>query len=160
MNLEHGHTKHGKPSSPTHSSWKSMISRCYWPKATGYHRYGGRGITVCERWRGDDGFANFLADMGERPPGRSIDRFPDPDGNYELSNCRWGTRREQSSTMSTVKMTDADALAVHERRARGETAAAIADDFGVTPVQVNRILTGARRPHVAAEFKQRTSHAD
>jgi hypothetical protein len=76
----------------TYSKWAGMWSRCTNPKANSYEHYGGRGISVCERWKS---FENFLADMGEAPPGLSIDRYPDNDGNYEPGNCRWATSSEQ-----------------------------------------------------------------
>jgi hypothetical protein len=70
-----------------------MIARCTNPNQTGFAKYyGGRGVTVCERW---SQFENFLADMGPRPRGKTLDRFPNPDGNYEPSNCRWATPRQQ-----------------------------------------------------------------
>ena len=85
--------------------WYGMIGRCYNPGATRYERYGGRGITVCERWRGHNGYANFLADVGRRPsPKHSLDRWPNKDGNYEPGNVRWATRREQSTNTSRTRI--------------------------------------------------------
>lgn len=73
--------------------WASMKQRCNNPNAHGYSDYGGRGIKVCERWAH---FANFYADMGDRPEGMTLDRYPDQDGNYELGNVRWATWTEQA----------------------------------------------------------------
>lgn len=88
----HGHTSQGGPATRTYYSWKTMIQRTTNPKAHKYGNYGGRGITVCERWRK---FDNFLADMGERPKDRTLDRI-NPDGNYEPTNCRWATAATQN----------------------------------------------------------------
>jgi len=101
------HTKaggHSAKKSPEYNSWKMMKSRCYSRNATSYHRYGGRGITVCERWR--NSFLDFLADMGPRPTNTTLDRYPDKDGNYEPGNCRWATRKEQqNNTIQTRLLT-------------------------------------------------------
>lgn len=87
-NLKHGHA--GRRTR-TYRTWESMISRCNNKKVINYERYGGRGIRVCKRWRK---FENFLKDMGERPPGKTIDR-KNPNDNYTPSNCRWATLKQQ-----------------------------------------------------------------
>ena len=86
-------TTHGMSGTTTYLAWQRMISRCYCEKTTRYEEWGGRGIAVCERWM--TSFENFLADMGKRPPGLSLDRI-DGNGNYEPGNCRWSTPTEQA----------------------------------------------------------------
>lgn len=96
--VKHGAYVDGKPTK-LYRVWLTMRSRCNNPKILHFHRYGGRGIKVCERW---DDFANFRADMGEPPgPGYSLDRFPDGDGHYEPGNVRWATKEQQSNNRSS-----------------------------------------------------------
>lgn len=85
---------------PEKSVWYTMKARCFNPNNRKYYRYGGRGITVCPRWLS---FDNFIADMGRRPSSRhTIERISN-DGNYEPTNCRWATMKEQGQNTSIVK---------------------------------------------------------
>jgi hypothetical protein len=98
--LSHGHNKRGKRSSE-YSSWASMKERCLNPNKKDYKHYGGRGITICQQWI--DSFDNYLSDMGLKPgKGYSIDRI-NVDGNYEPSNCRWATQKEQMNNIRGSK---------------------------------------------------------
>jgi len=97
-NFKHGHSANDKISS-TYNAWNSMQTRCTNPSAKYFERYGGRNITVCKRW---GTFKEFLADMGEKPKGKSLDRI-DNEGNYEPSNCRWATLQEQAGNQSTSR---------------------------------------------------------
>lgn len=100
-NPPHGHCRRGSQS-PTYKSWRGMIGRCRDASNYSYCRYGARGIKVCERWMR---FKNFLADMGERPEGKSIDRLNN-DGNYEPGNCKWSTRSEQMANSRPALKTE------------------------------------------------------
>jgi hypothetical protein len=95
------HSTHGRSKSRTYNIWLAMRSRCFKPYAVNFARYGGRGITVCERW--SSSFQAFLDDMGECPPGLTLDRFPNNKGNYEPGNCRWATYLEQAANRDTAR---------------------------------------------------------
>jgi len=117
-----GRRTHGMSSSKEYRIWRGMIRRCVESKAVNYKRYGGRGITVCKRWRS---FEVFYADMGPIPSKKHTIERKDTNGNYEPNNCYWATMKEQQRNKSTN----------HLITFKGETKPVVqwADDLGLTP---------------------------
>lgn len=104
-NKTHGFASSGKRRSKVYSLWSSMVQRCTNPKDKNWYNYGGRGITICESWTR---FEGFLADMGDKPEGLTLDRR-DNNAGYDKNNCRWVTQMEQSkNTRSNVWVTIGD----------------------------------------------------
>lgn len=96
--------------SPSYLTWLAMIQRCYDPKHVAYHQYGGAGVVICDRWR--HSFEAFLSDMGERPIGHTIDRYPNKSGSYEPGNCRWATKQQQSWNRKSNRLLEHDGKAL------------------------------------------------
>lgn len=138
---------------PIYRLWEGIINRCRCPSDTNYSRYGGRGITVCERWYD---FANFYADMGPRPSSKHSIERRDNNGNYEPENCYWTTKLVQQRNMRSNR------LMTYEGRT--QCVAAWADESPVSAAVLRyrlfkgwpfadalRLPKGARRPITAAE---------
>lgn len=142
--LVHGHSSHTGRVTPTYEAWAGTKKRCYNAKCKSYADYGGRGIMVCQRWR--DSFANFLADMGERPSdAHSLDRYPNVNGNYEPSNCRWATKLQQARNTRATKLEDHEADQIRWLYSLGYTGISIATFFGVSQTTTSRIRDGRQR---------------
>ena len=143
--LCHGHASaraRGGRLSPEYRSFRAMRTRCLNPRDKAFPRYGGRGISICARWLDHErGFPNFLEDMGPRPTGCTLDRI-DNGGNYEPSNCRWATAKQQMRNRRVTKLTHQKVAIIRERRAAGATHAQIAAEFGVKESCVRNVLTG------------------
>jgi hypothetical protein len=100
---------HGMYASPTYSVWRNMIRRCHTPTHHNYRFYGGRGITVCDKWRGS--FTSFLSDMGEKPKGLELDRV-DNEGPYSAENCRWVTRSQNCRNRRSCRIIEHNGVAL------------------------------------------------
>lgn len=139
-----GHSN-GRSLSGTYNTWRGMRERCISEKHASYSWYGGRGISICDRWLGS--FINFVEDMGERPKGMSLDRI-NPDGNYEPENCRWATVKQQSTNTVRGAITDEQKSAIIEIYKIGVPARMIADAVGIARGTVSALVSysGYARP--------------
>ena len=154
-NKEHGHTvagknngryKHGMCGTPEHMAWKGMIARCYRTTHHKFPSYGGRGVQVCDRWRGEDGFINFFNDVGSRPsPNHSLDK--DIKGGvgcllYCPENCQWATRTDQGRHTRGNKLSFEKAEQIRRLVSEGLSYAEVGRRFGVSYVLVREIWKG------------------
>lgn len=129
---------HNMSRTPEYSVWASMISRCTNSKKKYYHRYGGRGITVCDRWK--NSFVAFFEDLGAKPFLKAqIDRI-DNDGNYEPNNCRWVTPQQNSLNSNLTKIKTHDTKIIKKLHDQGKTIKFISKKYNVSESTVRRHL--------------------
>jgi len=155
--LSRANRTHGMTDTPEYESWSAMVQRCTNQRNPDYSGYGGRGITVCGRWR--TSFEAFYADMGPRPAETSLDRI-DVNGNYEPGNCRWATRKEQQRNTRRNRLV----MAFGEELPLAEWAERIGIDYGALQGRLDRgwsterALTTGVDPEVLAALAKDSPH--
>ena len=148
---KHGHSPRNGKISPTYCSWAGMKERCQNPNSNRYEYYGARGIKICDRWQN---FSNFLEDMGERPPGKTLDRINN-NGNYEPGNCRWATQKEQIQNRRDRKdqklfiaIDSQDTMIVSNNQLE------FARQYGLNQGCIANCLNGKQKSHKGWRFKR------
>ena len=142
---------HGESKTNEYRVYRAMLNRCYNPKVDRYPNYGGRGIFVCERWRGEGGYQNYVDDMGRKPsPRHSIDRI-DIDGPYSPENCKWATREEQANNKQNSSFV--------EFRGKRQTLAQWEAETGIRALNIhNRIKAGWSTERALTMPTNKTTH--
>lgn len=143
----HGHGRRGK-STRTRQIWAGMLARCRNPNNSRYADYGGRGVKVCERWQE---YKYFLEDMGEAPEKLTLDRYPNVNGDYEPSNCRWATMREQNNNRRDNYH--------FEYRGRFLTIRQLCDESGLPYATLKRRLVDFKWPIERAVSQEKREYA-
>ena len=139
MNYKHGHATKTGGMTTTYTTWATMMRRCYNSKVDAYKFYGERGIKVCERWHD---YRNFLADMGERPEGLTLDRINGA-GNYEKDNCRWASHKDNCRHAISVKLTVELVREIKQKLREGKfSQRELAMQYGVSKGTIAHINTG------------------
>ena len=152
---KHGHSPRNGKLSPTYQSWMHMKARCLNFNCPAYKNYGGRGIEVCKRWMD---FENFLADMGIRPEGKTLDRI-DNDGNYEPGNCRWATLKEQRQNRRKAKDYKTQYFFIATKQEKvivSNNQREFARQHGLNRRHINNCLNGRLKSHGGWRFKRIT----
>lgn len=141
--------KHGGFGKPEYNIWCAMKNRCISPNNIGYENYGGRGIKVCDRWLGENGFVNFYDDIGKRPSTEHTLERIDNNGNYEPSNCRWATMAEQCANRRNSRKFTYNDKTLH--------ISGWARVLGITPTKLWKILVYKKIPFESAykEYKNK-----
>lgn len=124
---------------PIYWSWINMIRRCHDEKHVSYARYGGEGISVCNRWR--NSFDDFCVDIGEKPNGKTLDRI-DNNGNYDPGNCRWATPAEQGQNRSTNTLTFDLAIQIIKEIKAGASISGTARKYGRNRRHISDLASG------------------
>lgn len=137
------HTKHGMYNTRVYSIWHNMNSRC---NNNSNEYYGGKGIIVADRWKGENGFLNFLEDMGLPPSDEySIDRI-DNNKDYTPGNCKWSTTKEQSINKTTTKLSELDVIDIRILYKKGTNIYAdLSRMYNCDPSYIRKIVIGERR---------------
>lgn len=131
---------HGRSKSRTYRIWCGIWHRCKNQNAPAYPLYGGRGIALCERW---ESFFNFISDMGDCPPRHTIERI-DNNGNYEPSNCKWATRKEQQRNQRRTVLTEDDVRGIRQLQQQHLTARQIAQALDIPSIHAVRFVMSGK----------------
>lgn len=144
-------TIHGMAGTSIYRTWQDIIKRCENPKHSAYKYYGGRGIKICKYWR--NSFEAFYADVGDRPEGMTLDRWPNNNGDYEPNNWRWATWKEQANNTRKLcwfRVWHKDSMAQYLSNNQSE----FAKKWGLNSSNISKCLRGKQKVHKGWQFQK------